>query len=253
MGGEGRRRSIAILAVVAAVTAVTGVAAAASAGGGRPSVGGAADVPATFPPTTATTLVDAPPPLSTPESPSTSTSTTPTPAPTTTTTVSCRNSTDPRCGAFRWDPDPGPNAPFDVSVSFTPAHPHVGEQVTFFVRAVDPDAKWVWGVARDFGDPGGAVAIDGSSMIADAYPDYCAPAKYGPWTPPPRRSSDETFGYPERGVTHTYTAPGTYKARWSLRSDSTACGLHEPYGSFGSESVTVDVQPAETTTSTTST
>ncbi|HEV3352914.1 MAG TPA: hypothetical protein VG076_08325 [Acidimicrobiales bacterium] len=243
--------------MVAAVTAVTGVAAAASAGGGRPSVGGAADVPATSPPTTATTLVDAPPPLSTPESPSASTSTTPTlaraPAPTTTTTVSCRNSTDPRCGPFRWDPDPGPNAPFDVSVSFTPAHPHVGEQVTFFVRAVDPDAKWVWGVARDFGDPGGAVAIDGSSMIADAYPDYCAPAKYGPWTPPPRRSSDETFGYPERGVTHKYTAPGTYKARWSLRSDSTACGLHEPYGSFGSESVTVDVQPAETTTSTTST
>jgi hypothetical protein len=128
----------------------------------------------------------------------------------------------------------------------------VGEPVTFFVTATDPDARWFWGVSQDFGDPGGAVAIDGSRWTADADPNYCAVQKYGPWTPPPRQPSSESLGNPpEKGVTHTYSAPGTYRVRFAFRSGSTECGLHEPYGSFGETSLDVSVQPAETTTTTT--
>ena len=50
--------------------------------------------------------------------------TAPTPTPDTTTapgapttTLPCRNSTDPACGPFRWDPAPAPNQP--VAVSYT--------------------------------------------------------------------------------------------------------------------------------------
>jgi hypothetical protein len=257
MGADMHRRSIWVVGMLAALTALAGVSAAAlTRAGSRPalSVSASALEPVSSatasPPTTTTTTTGAPRPVGQNEPSSTSSSVL---AATTTTTRPCRNSTNPACGPFRWDPDPRPNEPLDVSVTFTPAHPHVGEPVTFFVRAVDPDAKWLWGVARDFGDPRGAVAIDGSSMMADAFPDYCAPAKYGPWMPPPRRSIDETLGYPGPGVTHTYTAPGSYTARWSFRSDSTACGLHEPYGSYGSQFVEVVVEPAQASTTTTAT
>ena len=107
---------------------------------------------------------------------------------------------------------------------------------------------------RAGGDPPGAAAIDGSSWDADAYPDYCATAKYGPWTPPPRRAGDETLGNPpENGIAHTYAVAGAYRVRFWFRSDSTACGLHEPYGSYGAQSVEVVVLPAETTTTSTPT
>ena len=261
MGGELRRRSIGIVGALVVLTGSTGVWAAASAGANNPPVLG---LQASSEPTT---TVDDPSPdahdetSTTPLPSATSSSATSTLPTTTTTSVAvspttttepCRNSTNPACGPFRWDPDPGPNEPLTVSVTFTPAHPHPGEPVTFFVRAVDPDATWFWRVSMDYGDPPGAGAIDGSSWDANAYPDYCAPAKYGPWTPPPRRAGDETLGNPpEKGIAHTYAAAGAYRARFWFGSDSTACGLHEPYGSYGAQSVEVVVLPAETTTSTT--
>lgn len=52
---------------------------------------------------------------------------------------------------------------------------------------------------------------------------------------------------------HTYSAAGTYTARFWFRSDLTRCGLHEPYGSFGGRSVQVVVEPGDTTTSSTTT
>lgn len=66
----------------------------------------------------------------------------PAPAPSTTratappTTV-CRNSTDPSCGPFSWDPEPGD---YDVEVYAvsTPAAARTGEPVTFAVEYVDP-------------------------------------------------------------------------------------------------------------------
>jgi hypothetical protein len=252
-GGDRRRRSIAVVGVLAAITGLSGVSAATSAGGDRPSFSRTAVAsPASASPTT-TTTVDEPVAA---EAPSTSTSSTSLPRPTTTTpSRSCRNSTDPKCGPFYWDPDPGPNQPLTVTVRYTPEHPRVGEPVTFYITAHDPDASFFWGVGWDFGETKDFAALDGMS-VDDSQPDYCAPAKYGPWTPPPKLVGDETLGNPpERGMVHTYESPGTYTARASFRSDSTSCGLHEPYGSYGAGEATVVVDPAPTatTSSTTST
>jgi hypothetical protein len=248
---EHRRLAIRGTAALAAVTCVVGLLAAVSmAGPGPVQLVHSADA-VVAPSQTSTTdvpVTEAAPPTTLPV---TTTVAAPAVAPkvTTTTSLVCRNSTDPRCGPFRWDPDPGPNQPMTVSVRFTPSHPHVGEPVTFFVTADDPDGGWYWGVSQDFGDPKGAVAIDGSSFDPENQPNYCADAKYGPWTPPPKQRQTSTLGNPpERGVSHTYAAPGTYTVRFAFRTDSTACGLHEPYGSFGEESLQVVVQGSTTTT-----
>lgn len=192
-----------------------------------------------------------------------STTTSPTPASTvvasprrTTTTLVCRNSTNPACGPFRWDPDPGPNAPMTASLTYEPAHPHVGEPVYFRPDFEDPDASYVWGGCSDFGDGPHEPqysCLDGSRWDG-TQPDYCAPNRYGPWTPPPRESTRARYGPPpERGAPYYYQHPGTYVVRFTARSDSTLCGAHEPYGSEAEVSVTIVVLPAETTTSTTNT
>jgi len=74
----------------------------------------------------------------------------PTPSTTSTSTTSttiddrhapeCRNSTNPQCGPFRWDPQPLPNRPMRVDVQIAPSHPRPGDVVTFTVVASDPDA-----------------------------------------------------------------------------------------------------------------
>ena len=250
-GGDRRQRSMAVVGVLAAITGLSGVSAATSAGGDRPSFARTAVAsPASASPTTVVDEPVAVPPAST----STSSSSVPR-STTTTTSLVCRNSTDPRCGPFYWDPDPGPNQPLTVTVRYVPEHPHAGEAVTFYVTAHDPDAQWFWGVGEEFGDdPRGGAAIDGMAVSADDQPDYCEAQKFGPWTPPPRVDSAETLGNtPESGVPHTYSAAGTYTARFWFRSDSTRCGLHEPYGSSGEQSVQVVVEPDDTTSSTTTT
>src|SRR5207302_4809101 len=65
----------------------------------------------------------------------------------------CRDSYDPACGPFRWDPDPGPNQPLTVTVTPQSQQGKVGQAVNFHVVADDPDAR----IARDcavidFGD-----------------------------------------------------------------------------------------------------
>src|SRR5579872_131983 len=41
----------------------------------------------------------------------------------TTTSLVCRDSLDPACGPFRWDPQPLANEPLTVQVTFSPAQP----------------------------------------------------------------------------------------------------------------------------------
>src|SRR2546421_3551967 len=64
----------------------------------------------------------------------------------------CRNSYDAACGPFRWDPEPGPNAPLTVAVTPPSQQVIAGKEVNFHVVADDPDAKIDRCYAVDFGD-----------------------------------------------------------------------------------------------------
>lgn len=78
------------------------------------------------------------------------------PAPTTTTTTPpCRNSTDPSCGSFSWDPAPGPYEVEIYAVS-TPIAARVGEPVRFAVEYVDPAGTDAQGACLNWyvSDPG---------------------------------------------------------------------------------------------------
>lgn len=92
---------------------------------------------------------------------------------------SCRNSTDPRCGPFRWDPEPSANRPLEVDVSFVPAEPSAGEGVVFTVTAVDPDgplfrASCVNSRAFD----------DGEEPTPVCFGPCSDEERHGPWDPP---------------------------------------------------------------------
>jgi hypothetical protein len=179
-----------------------------------------------------------------------STTTTRPPAIATTTTLSCHNSSDPRCGPFRWSTDPGPNAPLTVDIKYSPAEPHPGDVVTFTVTATDPDASHFPEMCENFGEGTKGGCISGVALDSDP---YCGPM-FGPWDPPARKLGNESLGNPPgAGVTHAYASPGTYAVTFSFGSAATFCGYAGPYASRGSGTVSVMVVPADTTTSTTTT
>ncbi|MBV8982315.1 MAG: hypothetical protein JO086_15540 [Acidimicrobiia bacterium] len=141
--------------------------------------------------------------------PKATTTTRPAPSP-------CRNSYDPACGPFRWDPDPGPNSPLTVTVSPQSQQGNAGQEVNFHIVAQDPDAKIDRCVVVDFGD---------GQTSNDCPPSPTCQAPYGPWTPP-AKSSDRY----ELDIDHTYaTAQATpYVASFQLQSHS-FCSP-DPYG-----------------------
>src|SRR4051794_35004310 len=54
------------------------------------------------------------------------------------TALPCRNSTNPACGNFSWDPPPGDNRPIEWRLTYSPQNPKTGEKVTFQLHATDP-------------------------------------------------------------------------------------------------------------------
>ena len=127
--------------------------------------------------------------------------------PASTTTLACRDSIDPACGPFRWDPPPAPNRPLTVTVTYAPANPRPGEAVTFKVVVDDPDGQSLLdrtGMANDYGD-GAPQAIP--SAIVDCTEGY------GPWTPPP-----PTPVHAEPSFQHTYAKPGTYVVKLPFKA-----------------------------------
>ena len=142
---------------------------------------------------------------------------------TTTTRLVCRNSYDPGCGAFRWDPDPGPNQPLGVAASAQQVK--AGDPVNFHIVADDPDAKIDRCYAFDFGD--------GQKGSTCPPPAVC-PTPYGPWTPPAK-----VHDHWEVNVPHKYSAPGPYLASFTLQSHS-FCSP-DPYGGSGQAPATAKV------------
>ena len=149
---------------------------------------------------------------------------------TTVTTVpaqGCRNSSDPACGPFRYDP-PLTDAPAKLEiVKVEPATPKAGDTVTFTLHATDPDSFIASG-----GFCGGASYGDGEAS-------KCGPScagtgpQFGPWDPPPARPGDSTFT-----VSHAYAKAGSYTANFSITADQ--CG---PRSSDASASISVQVSP----------
>ncbi len=140
----------------------------------------------------------------------------------------CRNSRDPACGPFYFDPPPV-NEPMAVDVTYSPENPEPGEEVTFTVRVRDdgPASPGSCTNLQTYGEDGAIVGPVCSASCAPSEP------KYGPWDPPPPENAnfEETFR-------HTYTEPGTYTATFFYRG--TDCSF-SPYRSSGEASVRVAV------------
>ena len=123
--------------------------------------------------------------------------------PTTTTTratvpAGCRNSNDPACGPFYWDPQPVPDRPLVIDVHFTPEQPRVGEDVVFEIVYADPDAPELSCRLLTYGDDPG-------------FPTHCDPpnrpcSRYGPWSPPAPSPVEV-----RQVEAHRYAQPGTYE------------------------------------------
>ena len=155
----------------------------------------------------------------------------PKPASTTTTsTATCRNSTDPSCGPFRWDPDPGSNQPLTGEVTYSPASPKAGDEVTFHITASDPDDDHIIVCSADYGGSEGGYVCDPAEAMN---PSLC-PKQYGPWTPPARKQ-----GTLDRTDHHTYANAGTYEASFSLHSGGYCSS--DPYASSTTLKTTVTV------------
>jgi len=139
----------------------------------------------------------------------------------------CVNSYDSACGAFYWDPAPGPNAPMTLSVTASRTTVTVGETISVTGTASDPDAelnchKVEWGPTYiNFG--------------------LTATAMYGRWVTP-----DKTPGSVTETFTHVYDTPGTYQVVFEAESGSCGGGGTNPYSSQGTADVTVTVLDAPT-------
>lgn len=153
------------------------------------------------PPSVSPTTGVAPPPPTVPRTlPSTTTTMKPAPA--------CRNSSDPACGTFRWDPAPSANQPLEARFTKEPAGPiAAGSEFVFEVEWSDGDAELTY----DQLSTGGGLLGAPCSMEA----------RYGPSTPPPVAPGRGVLRYPT-----TFPAAGEYEVAVALGTADCA----SPYG-----------------------
>jgi hypothetical protein len=111
--------------------------------------------------------------------------------------LDCHNSTDPACGAFRWEPAPGTNQALAASFVDPPTEAVVGQEATFVVDWSDPDADQITD----------AFSTEGTSVGAPC----SVGQRYGPWTPPPAQPGSGT-----RTFRHTFTSAGVYPVNVDL-------------------------------------
>ena len=146
--------------------------------------------------------------------------------------VTCRNSTDPACGPFRFDPQPAVDVAMTVQAVVEPASPVAGQELVFRLTLVDPDG----------GTPGSSIFDFGDSAIGESSFAMCD--KYGPWDPP---AGDAPTATEVQEVRHTYASAGTYTATFSFEAGPFECvdavtGRGDtPYASPGSATVVVVV------------
>ncbi len=154
----------------------------------------------------------------------------------------CVNSTDAKCGPFYWNPPPAPNQPLTLTVTFTPASPHVGDLVAFTVTYADPDAgRPPLGCSTESQSYG-----DGSPAVRRVCDDASTCTWTGAHTPLPAAGGRWNVTYQ-----HRYAQAGTFVADFSGTSRLAGAQAHcadsktgrsgDPFASTGSASVTVSV------------
>jgi hypothetical protein len=160
----------------------------------------------------------------------------------------CRDSFEPLCGAFYFEPEPAANAPLELAVTVSPTEAHPGEPVHFKVTARDADADLVRPVSICFAGPsqncidvlGVQLARTGSSFLprARAFGKRDGSA-YGPWAPPPRADSGvQVFEFD-----HAYEAVGDYVPQIFFESVNTHVRSgRDPYRSSASPTVKVTIR-----------
>jgi hypothetical protein len=176
-------------------------------GGGGGGVGGGGTSESTPPsPGGGTTASTAPP------------TTPPTTAPPPPGPPDCHNSTDARCGTFRWDPPPTNQAPVIDPIAADATLPAYEQTITFSVKVTEPDHSLDGACATmSFGD--------GFSQGSCPTPP-CGTTRYGPWqTPAPSPPGSHVFTFQ-----HKYDRQSDPKAfivtfRMESRSD-----CYDPYG-----------------------
>lgn len=188
-------------------------------------------------PTTARTTGTGPAPSTTTRLPTTDPDPAdPDPDPTTTTqppsalaSSRCVNSTDPACGPFHWQPEPGPNSPLVIEVTATP-RPNDPMTSDFAIVYSDADAPIVDG-CRSVGFGDGDSTFTGSARS-------CAVAAclvpYGAWAPPTPQ-----VGRAEATVSHTFSRAGTFEVSFTAMSRHSLC--QDPYASSATRTIIVVV------------
>ena len=147
-----------------------------------------------------------------------------------TTTTQCRNSHDPACGPFYWDPEPR-NDPMTVEVNILTAEPRVGQAIEFRVVATD-DGRIDDCLGVMYGDDKDPFCTGASAMCP------AGPRAYGPWAPPPKGTERL-----EKVFSHVYDKPGTYTFFVIVRALQGCQSPLSPYGSTGQTTTEVVVEP----------
>ncbi len=158
------------------------------------------------------------------------------PAPSTTVNP-CRNSRDPACGPFSFEPPPDPDQPMTVEVIPSTATVKVGEPMSFHTIRRDPDGVSAGGMSYDLGDK----TLMGEPAYAPCY-------HFGPWDPPPKGLTPTVL---TEDIPHTYTLAGTFTVTFvyfpgtlgGCVDQATGRRAEDPYGSQGQGSVQVIVLP----------
>lgn len=190
--------------------------------------------PLPIPPTTS------PPTTAAPVTVATTAPVTTTPATTTPVTAPpvCRDSFDPRCGAFRWEPPPPANRGLSVSLAVSDTAPAAGTAVSFTVDLGDADAAPQCASASIGGRRVPLTDASGQP-VRSCVVRVCAqgPVRYGPWTPPaPSGGSRRVFG--------TFVAQGRGAQDLAVVASSGSGGAcpYDPYGSTAGRSATITVR-----------
>lgn len=133
----------------------------------------------------------------------------------------CRNSEDPVCGPFRWDPTPAPNQALTARFIDPPSTWDGQSNLDVEVEFSDPDSYFIWSQSY----------IDEQPRTRDC--SWVKP-RYGPWTPPPVRPTGGTF---TAYLHFEAQGPGTHTISLALATGT--CG--DPYASDAVISFTVEV------------
>ena len=161
----------------------------------------------------------------------------------------CRNSFDPACGAFYWDPPVPANTPIVLRVMVEPVHAVAGQPLTIRLEWSDGEARL--GFHR-LSTPGACEPREdgscGGSMSIPAETVPCPQTPRGPWDPPPVAGTGGS-----ETVRRAYLEPGTYEwtVEISVSSGSKEPCLPDPWADQISRRGTIVVLPAPATFPTT--